>query len=115
LVKILNQLKDEYQFVKTDEDGIYHCQERLSQWIICPSELALVPKNYPLLPLAKGPKLTQFVSLCFQQNLFDYLRLIMDIGRYTDPNAILQPGRVGKWAARYLILAPFSPPACPPF
>jgi hypothetical protein len=90
-VKILNQLKDEYQFVKTDEDGIYHCQSGLlSQWIICPSELALVPKNYPLLPLAKGPKLAQFVDLCFQQNRFDYLRLILDIGRYTDPNAILQ-------------------------
>jgi hypothetical protein len=89
-VKILHQLKNEYQFVKTDEDGIYHCQERLSQWIICPSELALVPKNYPLLPLAKGKKLEQFISLCFQQGLFDYLRLIMDIGRYTDPDVILQ-------------------------
>jgi hypothetical protein len=89
-VKILTTFKDKYQFVKTDEDGIYHCQGRLSQWIICPSELALVPKNYPLLPLAKGPKLAQFVDLCFQQKLFDYLQLIIDIGRYTDPNAILQ-------------------------
>jgi hypothetical protein len=89
-VKILTTFKDKYQFVKTDEDGIYHCQGGLSQWIICPSELALIPKNYPLLPLAKGPKLAQFVDLCFQQGLFDYLRLIIDIGRYTDPDAILQ-------------------------
>jgi hypothetical protein len=72
------------------EEGIYCCQERLSQWIICPSELALIPKNYPLLPLAKGKKLAQFIALCFQEKLFDYLHLIMDIGRYTDPEAILQ-------------------------
>ncbi len=90
-VKILNQLQHEYQFVKTEEDGIYHCQAGLlSQWIICPSELALIPKNYPLLPLARGDKLEQFTSLCFEQRLFDYLNLIMDIGRYTDPNVILQ-------------------------
>lgn len=32
----------------------------------------------------------QFIALCFQEKLFDYLHLIMDIGRYTDPDAILQ-------------------------
>ncbi|KHD06046.1 hypothetical protein PN36_30935 [Candidatus Thiomargarita nelsonii] len=88
-IKILKQLKDEFKFFKIDE-GIYYCEDRLPQWIICPSELALVEKNYPLLPLARGEKLKQFTSLCFREGLTDYLRLIMDIGLYTDPNVILQ-------------------------
>jgi len=53
-------------------------------------QLALVEKNYPLLPLARGNKLAEFVSLCFREGLTNYLRLIMDIGNYTDPNVILQ-------------------------
>lgn len=86
--KILNQLKEEMRFFQTEEPGIYHCQERLSQWIIHPSELTLTPQNYPLLPLARGQKLEQFISLCLKEELTDYLQLIGDIGIITDPNVI---------------------------
>ncbi len=85
--KILNQLKQAYRFVKK-EAGIYHCDEVLGKWIIHPKELELVPKNYPLLPLARGDKLEQFISLCAREGLNDYLQLIMDIGLATDPELI---------------------------
>ncbi|MBV7335878.1 hypothetical protein KFU94_48085 [Chloroflexi bacterium TSY] len=42
-------------------------------------------KNYPLLPLARGAKLEQFIELCMQQGLVEYLRLTLDIGLVTDP------------------------------
>jgi len=86
--KILDQLKAAYRFVATDEAGIYLSDEKLSQWIIHPSELDLVPKNYPLLPLARGEKLEQFISLCMREGLNDYLQLIIDIGLATDPELI---------------------------
>jgi hypothetical protein len=50
----------------------------------------LSPKNYPLLPLAQGKKLEQFVALCLKKNLRDYLKLTLDIGIINDPNVILQ-------------------------
>jgi hypothetical protein len=87
--KILDQLQDELGFKKTDDDGIYHCQDQqIPRWIIFPSELALVEKNYPLLPLARGDKLEQFLSLCLREGLVDYLQLIKDIGLLTDPDLI---------------------------
>jgi len=85
--KILTQLKKALKF-KRIEAGIYHCNEVLEKWIICPSELALVPKNYPLLPLARGERLEKFISLCVRKGLNDYLRLIIDIGLATDPEVI---------------------------
>ena len=85
--KILDTLKKEYRFVK-QEAGIYHCDEVLGKWIIHPSELDLVPKNYPLLPLARSEKLEQFISLCVREGLNDYLQLIIDVGLATDPELI---------------------------
>ena len=52
------------------------------------SELDLVPKNYPLLPLARGDKLEAFISLCVREGRNDYLQLILDIGLATDPELI---------------------------
>ncbi|EDN72485.1 hypothetical protein BGS_0754 [Beggiatoa sp. SS] len=86
-IKLLNKMKDEVRFVKQDA-GIYNCEEGFSQWIICPSELALVEKNYPLLPLARGKKLSEFISLCLREGLTNYLQLIIDIGLATDPKVI---------------------------
>jgi len=85
--KILKQLSKEYRFVKK-EAGIYYCDEILGKWIIHPSELDLVPKNYPLLPLARRDKLEDFISLCMREGLNDYLQLIIDIGLTTDPELI---------------------------
>jgi hypothetical protein len=87
--KILNELEKAYRFVK-QEAGIYFCDEVLGKWIIHPSELDLVPKNYPLLPLARGEKLEQFIALCLEEGLNDYLQLIVDIGLATDPELIWQ-------------------------
>jgi hypothetical protein len=85
--KILTQLKKALKF-KRIEAGIYQCRDVLEKWIICPSELALVPKNYPLLPLARGKRLEKFIALCVREGLNDYLRLILDIGLATDPEVI---------------------------
>ncbi len=85
--KILDQLKEEYRFI-AKETGIYLSDDILERWIIHPSELELVPKNYPLLPLARGDKLEDFISLCMREGRNDYLQLIMDIGLATDPELI---------------------------
>lgn len=61
---------------------------KIPVWIIHPTELELKPKNYPLLPLARGAKLEQFIELCMQQGLVEYLRLTLDIGLVTDPDVI---------------------------
>jgi hypothetical protein len=86
--KILNQLEKEYRFVATKDAGIYHSDDILGRWIIYLSELDLVPKNYPLLPLAQGKKLDQFISLCVREGLNDYLQLILDVGLATDPELV---------------------------
>jgi hypothetical protein len=88
--RILNWLQDEYKFYPTEQPGIYRCDERLRQWIIHPSELALIPANYPLLPLARGEKLAQFIELCLRDGLTDYLQLVLDVGMATDANIIWQ-------------------------
>jgi len=87
--KIL-KLTTEFHFQATAEAGIYHHSAGLAQWLICPSELELKPANYPLLPLARGKKLADFIALCFQQGLLDYIFLILRIGLLTDPFTIWQ-------------------------
>lgn len=86
--KILDWLQDEFLFFPTDQPGIYRCKERISQWIIHPTELELIPRNYALLPLARGEKLSQFIDICVREGLVDYLQLILDIGLATDPDVI---------------------------
>jgi hypothetical protein len=49
-----------------------------------------VPKNYPLLPLAKGKKLEQFIDVCLKEGLFDYLGLVMHVGVKVDPRTLWQ-------------------------
>jgi len=89
-VKLLQWFKDEFKFQPTEEPGIYFCNDRLRQWIICPRELRLVPKNYPLLPLAKGKKLADFIDVCLREGLTVYLQLVIDVGVGTDPDVIWQ-------------------------
>jgi hypothetical protein len=84
---ILDQFKKRLKFFEK-ESGIYYCEGNIPRWIIHPTELALVEKNYPLLPLARGKKLEQFISLCVRENLVEYLQLILDIGLATDPDVI---------------------------
>ena len=86
--KLLDDLSDELGFHPTDEPGIYFRELLFPVWIICPRELRLEPKNYPLLPLAKGKKLEQFIDICLRDGLTTYLQLIIDIGLATDPEMI---------------------------
>jgi hypothetical protein len=86
--KLLDWLSEELQFLRTEEPGIYFRDGLLPIWIICPRELRLEPKNYPLLPLSKGKKLSQFIDICLRDGLNHYLQLIIDIGLMTDPNVI---------------------------
>ena len=86
--KVLDELADVLGFVATAEAGVYHCNQALPQWIIHPTELAVTPKNYPLLPLARGAKLETFIDHCLQEGLTDYLQLVVDIGLATDPEVI---------------------------
>ena len=88
-VNILSSLRHEFQFLPTDEPGVYFCDQLLPRWIICPTELELIPKNYPLLPLATGEKLEQFIDLCVREGLEDYFQLAIDIGMTTEPELIL--------------------------
>ena len=81
-------MSDVLGFVATAEAGVYHCNQALPQWIIHPTELAVTPKNYPLLPLARGAKLETFIDHCLQEGLTDYLQLVVDIGLATDPEVI---------------------------
>lgn len=86
---ILDTWQDEFCFEQTDEPGIY-CDnaQKVPTWIIHPTELALKPSNYALLPLARGEKLEQFIELCVTEGLIEYLLLTFDIGLVTDPDVI---------------------------
>ena len=88
-LKILKWLKDEFGF-RPIEPGVYHREGQISQWIICPSDLRIVPKNYPLLPLSKGKKLEDFIDHCLKEGLFDQLRLVMYVGVKVDPDTLWQ-------------------------
>ncbi|MEM7536347.1 MAG: hypothetical protein AAF639_29460, partial [Chloroflexota bacterium] len=76
---ILTELAGELGFVETDESGVYHAAHQIEQWIIHPSELAVIPKNYPLLPLARGETLDKFIDVCIRDGLTEYLELILDL------------------------------------
>lgn len=88
-LKILKWLKDQFDF-RPVKPGVYHYEGRISEWIICPSELRLTPKNYPLLALSKGKKLSDFIDVCLKEELFDYLELVMYVGVKIDPDTIWQ-------------------------
>lgn len=87
--RVLNTLQTEFRFEPTAEAGVYcNNDHRIPVWIIHPTELALKPANYPLLPLARGPKLEQFIELCVTEGLVEYLQLTLDIGVAVDPNTV---------------------------
>ena len=75
-------------FEETDSAGVYCCAGQLGVWIIHPTELALTPRNYPLLTLTRGEKLAEFIDLCLKEDLTDYLQLILDVGLTVDPQTI---------------------------
>ncbi|MCP4697827.1 MAG: hypothetical protein GY862_13390, partial [Gammaproteobacteria bacterium] len=88
--KILEDLQSVFGFKRTKSQGVYHLRSLLDICLICPSELSIRERNYPLLPLARGEKLEQFISLCVRKGLSDYLELILHVGFAADPEAIWQ-------------------------
>ncbi|MCP4698384.1 MAG: hypothetical protein GY862_16260, partial [Gammaproteobacteria bacterium] len=88
--KILKDLQSVFGFKHTKEQGVYQLKSLLDICLICPSELSICKRNYPLLPLARGEKLEQFISLCMRKGLNDYLELILHVGFAADPEAVWQ-------------------------
>ncbi|HFD31642.1 MAG TPA: hypothetical protein ENJ28_02850 [Gammaproteobacteria bacterium] len=86
--KILDSKQNLLGFKPTEHEGIYLSAGFLDQWLIYPSELALIERNYPLLVLAKGNKLEQFITLCIQQKMHDYLDLALRVGTLNDPYTV---------------------------
>ena len=69
---------------RLEAPGIYLRDAILPVRVIVPSELQLDKRNYPLLPLARGSKLQQFVLLCLGEGLYGYLQIALDVGLATD-------------------------------
>ncbi len=86
--KILDVKRNLFGFKATEQAGIYQSAGPLNKWLIYPSELALIEKNYPLLVLAKGEKLEQFIDLCLKKEMVDYLDLTLRIGSLNDPYVV---------------------------
>lgn len=89
--KILDDpgIQAEFGFTPTAGPGVYHSSKLLiPAWIIHPDELAIVPKNYPLLPLARGEKLRQFIDLCLENEWNAYLQFLIDIAKSIDPSEV---------------------------
>ena len=90
LERLLDTLADRLKVVRTERPGVYRCDIGVTVWIIHPDELAVIPENYLLLPLARGKKLAEFTEICLRDGLVDYLELILDVGLLNDPNALWQ-------------------------
>ena len=88
--KILDDLQSVFAFKATEQQGIYLAEGRLDTWLIHPSELALSKRNYPLLTLARGKKLEQFIALCLREGLTAYLKIIGYLGFANNPDIIWQ-------------------------
>ncbi|MEM7530712.1 MAG: hypothetical protein AAF639_00935 [Chloroflexota bacterium] len=86
---LLNELADETKFTEV-APGLYYNDELIAKWIIHPSELMVIPENYPLLPLSRGETLEQFMDVCLREGLTEYLELILDLRLYTDSSTILK-------------------------
>lgn len=89
--KILNtpEIRSAFGFIPTDDPGVYQTNKLLIPiWIVHPDELSLIPKNYPLLPLARGEKLRQFIDLCLKNEWNAYLHFILDIAATNDPSTV---------------------------
>ena len=57
---------------------------RIGLW--CNKSIAFV--NYPLLSLARGKALSDFIELCLQAGMFEELQFTLDIGLVNDPGPL---------------------------
>lgn len=96
---ILDTLRDELRILPTAEPGVYLNEEDIARRIIYPTELEIVPKNYPLLVLSKGEKLAEFFELAVREGLWEYVEVILEVGVGIDPLTVMKG--VQKMAQRY--------------
>jgi hypothetical protein len=80
---ILNGAAQGYRFEPMDEPGVYICREMLTVRIFVPYEMELIERNYPLMPLAKGQKLKDFVELCAREERSDLLQMSLELAGVT--------------------------------
>lgn len=90
--EILAQFAANFNLSETSEPGIYRSKGGIEQWIICLEELELVPRNYPLLALARGEKLVEFIDICVREDLKQYIQLTIDTLTDAEKDEVL--GRV---------------------
>jgi len=101
---VLDRLQSELHFVPTDEPGVYLCDQEIPRRIFVATELEVVPKNYPLLILAKGPKLLEFFERIVDEGLTEYVEIVFQVGVETDPETLIEGVR--KMATRRKALTP---------
>jgi len=72
--KVLYHCKDDVTFKKL-EDGYYVSSDKPPVYIIVINELAIIPRNYPLLVFASSEKVfRQFLRQTFKEENFQYIR-----------------------------------------
>ena len=87
---ILDRLQSEFGFVPTDEPGGYISDQELQRRIIVATELEVIPKNYPLLILSKGPKLLEFFEEVVNKGLTEYVEVLFQVAVDIDPETLTE-------------------------
>jgi hypothetical protein len=80
---ILNGTSSGYTFERSEEPGVYISRQAPVVRILVPNEMDLIERNYPLMPLARGPKLREFVKRCVQEGRADLLQMSLELGSAT--------------------------------
>ncbi|MBI1927234.1 hypothetical protein HYR99_23705 [Candidatus Poribacteria bacterium] len=87
--KILDDLQPELGFFPTSEPGVYLCNNQpIETRIIVATELEVIEKNFPLLILAKGQKLKEFLEEIIRRGLIEYLDVLFQVG--VDPDTLME-------------------------
>jgi hypothetical protein len=87
--KILDDLQPELGFFPTSEPGVYLCNNQpIETRIIVATELEVIEKNFPLLILAKGQKLKEFLEEIIRSGLIEYLEVLFQVG--VDPDTLIE-------------------------
>ncbi len=87
--KILDDLQPELGFFPTSEPGVYLCNNQpIETRIIVATELEVIEKNFPLLILAKGQKLKEFLEEIIKRGLTEYLEVLFQVG--VDPDTLIE-------------------------
>lgn len=86
--KLLDVLDQELRIQPSERSGVYYCDSLLPTWIIHPAELAVIPANYALLPLARGKTLADFLEICLREGHLEELEFSLEVGLVNDPDPL---------------------------